>query len=123
MVAALSKCFDGVQKVVFCLFVAIDYRLPRILREMRVFDNELVQVVPQEISARVASVPVEHSEETALGPVLNVLLGGRLHDVEHDAHTVLVVVSDDPLVRIRCVTHCKSVFTHAALRWLPTRQV
>lgn len=118
-----SSCevFYCVKKVVFCFLVAVDNCLPWVLWEKRVFDNELVKVVSQEVSAGVASMAVKHPEEAALGPVLNVLLAWRLHYVQNDTYPVFIVVSDYPLVGVCGITHNATVFTYAAFCWLPSR--
>lgn len=123
VVTTLCECFNSVEEIVLCLLISIDYGLTRILWELDILDNELMQVVSQEVSAGVAAVPIEDSEEAALGPVLDIFLGRRLHDVQDDADPVLVVVSDNALIRVRGVSHYESVFAHTALRRLPARQV
>lgn len=123
MVPALGECFDGVKEIVLGLLVPIDDCLPRILRKLCVLNNELVQVVTQEVSACIATMPVEDAKEAALGPIFNILLGRRLHDIEDDADAILVIVSYNALVGVGGVTHDEAVLTHTALRWLPARQV
>ena len=103
MLPSLSKGLDRVQKVCLRLFIPVDDRLSRVLRKLLVFYDELMQVVSKEVGAGVASVSVEDSEETALGPVFYVFLRGRLHDVKDDADSILVVVSNNTLVGVGCV--------------------
>lgn len=119
----LSKGIDRIKEVVLSLLVAIDDGLPWVGRELSIFDDELMQVVSEEVGTGVSTVAVENSEETALRPLLYVLLVRRLHDVEHDTDSVLVVVSDDALVRVGCVAHYEAILTNRALGGLPTRQV
>lgn len=118
-----SEVLDGVEEILLCLLVAIDDGLPWIGRKVTVFDDELVQVVPQEVCACVATVAVENAEEGALGPVFDVLFAWRLHDVEDDADSVLVVVSDDALVGVRCVADDWAVLTNTALGGFPLRKI
>lgn len=66
---------------------------------------------------------VEHTEEAALGPVLNIFLGRWLHYVKDNADPILVVVSDDALIRVRSVTHDETILAHTTLGRLPARQV
>ena len=82
-----------------------------------------MEVVSQEVCTSIASMAVEHSEKAALGPVLDVLLRGRLHDVQYDTHSVLVVVSDDTLVGVRSVTDDVAVLPHATLSGLPAGEI
>lgn len=123
VVPALGECFDGVEEIVLRLLVAIDYCLPRILWELGILNNELVQVVTQKVCASVSAVAVEDAKEAALWPIFDVLLRRRLHDVEDDTHAVLVVVPDDALVCVGRVAHDESVLAYAALGRLPARQI
>jgi len=121
--AARREGLDGVQEVGLCLLVAVEDGLAGVLREGGVLDDELVEVVAQEIGAGVATVAVEDAKEAALGPVGHVLLGRWLHDVEHDADAVFVVVADDALVGVRCVADDVAVLAHATFGGLPAGQV
>jgi hypothetical protein len=121
--SSLSKGFNSVKEVVLSLFVSIDDGLPRILRELHVFDNELVQVITQEVSARVTSVPIEDTEETALWPVFDILFCGRLHDIEDNTYPVLIVVPDNSLIRVSRIPHNKAVLPNTALCRFPTGQI
>jgi hypothetical protein len=97
---SLRKRLHSIKEVDFCLFVAVDDGLSWVSRKLSILDDELMQIISQEVSARISSVAIKYTKEAALWPVLNVFLGRRLHDIEHDADSVLVVVSDDSLVRI-----------------------
>ena len=121
--STLCECFDCIKEVVFCLLIPIDNGLSGVLRELHIFDDELVQIVSQKVSACVAPVAVEDAEEAALGPVLDILLGGWLHDVKNNADAVLVVVPDDSLICVRGVPHDEAILTNAALGRLPAWQV
>lgn len=123
VVAVLSERIDRVQEVCLGLLVAVEDGLARVRREFRILDNELVQIVTQEVGACVAAVAIEHAEEAALGPVLDVLFVGRLHDVEDDAHAVLIIITNNALISVRGVTHNESVLAHTALGRLPAGQV
>lgn len=57
--------------------------------------DEGMQIVPQEIRAFHATMPVEHPEIRRLLPVSNVL---RLREVQYDGHSVLVVLAHWSLV-------------------------
>jgi hypothetical protein len=123
MLPPLCKRLNRVQEIALRLFVPIDNGLPWILWKNCILYDELMQVVPQEVCAGVASVPIEDTKETTLGPVCDILLGWRLHDIEDDGHTVLVVVTDDTLVRVGSISHYVTVFANAAFCRLPAREV
>mmetsp|Transcript_41369 Transcript_41369/g.63058 ORF Transcript_41369/g.63058 Transcript_41369/m.63058 type:complete len:216 (-) Transcript_41369:3213-3860(-) len=56
--------------------------LDRILREIIILYNELMEVVPKEISTDCSSMPIINSEERALRPLLVlIVLRLRLHDI------------------------------------------
>lgn len=65
--------------------------------EAVLLDDEVVQLVPEEFRASVSSVPIVHTKETALGPLL-ILPVSWLRDIQNDRHSVLVVVSDETLI-------------------------
>ena len=74
--------------------------LLRVSWEVDGSDNELVEVVLEIVSASVASMTIIHSEERAFGPCLNLLLALGLDDIEDDGNPVLVVITDNPLIRV-----------------------
>lgn len=115
----LSKCFNCVKEIVLRLLVPIDYGLPRILRKLHIFDYELMQIIPKEVCAGVATMTIENAKEAALRPVFYVLLGRWLHDVQHNADTVLVVVPNDSLICVGSVAHDEAILAHTALGRLP----
>lgn len=119
----LSKCINSVQKVGLGLLVTVYDSLSRVLRELTVFDDELMQIVSQEVGASVATVTVKNAKEAAFRPFLNVFLDRRLHDVQDNADSVLVVVSNDALVGIRSIAHDETIFADTTFGGLPTRQV
>ena len=55
------------------------------------------------------TMAVKDGEEGALGPAIALFLRRLLH-IEHDRHSVLVVVSDNALVGIGCIGLHHSVF-------------
>merc|ERR1712166_813963 len=109
MLPSLRKRLHGIKEVHLCLFVAVDDGLSWVCRKLSILDDELMQIISQEISARISSMPIKYTKEAALWPVLNVFLGWRLHNIEHDADSVLVVVSDDSLVCIGSVPNYATV--------------
>ena len=123
MLSSLRKRLHGVKEVDFCLFIAVDDGLSWVCRKLSILDDELMQIISQEVSARISSVAIKYTKEAALWPVLNVFLGRRLHDIEHDADSVLVVVSDDSLVRIGSVPNYATIFSDTAFSGLPAGKI
>lgn len=120
---ALRERLHSIEEIIFSFFVPIDDRLPWVLRKLCVLDNELVQVVAEEVRTGISSVAIENTKEAALRPILDILLRRWLHDVEHNADPVLVVVPYDALIRVGRVPHDETVLAHTALGRLPARQV
>ena len=82
-----------------------------------------MQVISQEVGAGISTVAIEYTKETALRPVFDILFGWRLHDIQYNTDSVLIVVSDDALVCVCSIAHYDPVFPNAAFCWLPTREV
>lgn len=80
----------------------------RIFREAGFLDNVVVEMVSQELSARGTTMAIVNAEKGAFGPFF-VFPVVRLDDVEDDTHSVFVVVPDQTLVSIGCVTSHHSV--------------
>lgn len=123
MLPPRREALNRIQEVVFSLLVAIENSLSGIFGKLLVLDDELMQVVSQEVGTGVATVTVKDAEEGALWPMLNVLLLRWLHDVQDDAYSVFVVVTDDALVGVGCIPHNTSIFSDTALSGLPSWQV
>ena len=123
MLPSLSKRLHGVEEVDFCLFVAVNDSLSWVRRELSILDDELMQIISEKVSACISTMSIKYTKEAALWPVFDVLLGGRLHDIEHDADSVLVVVSDDSLVRIRSVPNYAAILSNTAFGWLPAWKI
>ena len=62
------------------VFESVDYCLFRILGELGVSNDKLVQIISKEIGAGIASVAIEHSEKRTFGPIVAGFVV-RLHDV------------------------------------------
>lgn len=123
VVAVLGERVHGVEEVGLRFLVTVYDGLTRVIRELAVFDDELMQVVSEEVGAGVATVAVKDPEEAAFGPFFDVLLDRRLHDVQDDTDAVLVVVANDALVGVSRIAHDETIFAYAALRWLPAGQI
>ena len=88
--------------------------------EALLLDHVVVQVVSEKFGTRTAAMAIVDAEERASRPsfVLPVLW---LHDVEDDADAVLVVVADEALIRIGCVSTHYPVALIAAFSGLVVR--
>ena len=113
------EVFNCVKEVLFSFLVAVDDGLSWACWKGSLLYNELVQVISEEISTCVATVSIKDSEEAALWPILDILLGLRLHDIEDDADPVFVVVSDDALVCVGSIADDMTGLPDAALGWFP----
>ncbi len=79
------------------------------MREFCISYNKLVQVVPQEVRTRVASMAVENSKELNFGPPLTLLVRWFLN-VEHNRNSVFIVLSNYALVCISPIGLDYSIF-------------
>jgi len=84
-----------------------------------------MQIVSQVISTVAPTMPIEHPKEADLGPLHSWghLFVPRLQNIQDNAHSVFVVVTDDPLVRIGCIRLYVAAFLLARLCWLVVFQV
>lgn len=123
MLSSCSKWLNSIKKVVFSLLVPIYYCLSWILWELLVFDDELMKVISQEISTGIPAMSIKHAEEWTFWPVLSILLGWWLHDVQDNWDSVFVVVSNYTLIRVCSVAYNRSILSNRALCWLPRREV
>ena len=89
----------------------------RVLGEVIVSDNQLVELVPQEIRARSPSMAIVYREEGAPGPLFH-LLELRLDDVQNNGHSVFIIVPDDTLMRVGSVATDDSVLLASELGWV-----
>ena len=81
----------------------------RILRELGVSDDKVVQIVTQEVCTCMAPVSVEDCKECTFRPSFAFLLR-RLLDVEDYRDPVFVVFTDETLVCVRGVGLDNAVF-------------
>jgi hypothetical protein len=65
-------------------------------------DYQLMQLVPEVVSTGGTPVAVVDPEEGAPGPVGG-LLEFRLNDIQNDRYSILIVISYDSLMCVRCV--------------------
>lgn len=120
---SLSKCLDCIEEVSFCFLVTVNNGLFWILRKDLVFNYELMQVVSEEVSTSVTSMTIENTKEAAFGPVYNIFFGGWLHDIQNYTDSILVVISNDSLISVSCISHNVTIFAYTTFRWLPARQI
>mgnify|MGYP006889576092 CR=1 FL=1 len=66
---------------------------------------------------------IEYSEETTFWPVFNILFVLRLHNVENNAHSILIIISNDSLVSVGSVTHNHTIFPDTTFCGFPAGQV
>ena len=123
MLPSLRKCRYCVQKVSFSFLVTVNNGLLWILWEDLVFNNELMQVVSEEVSTSITSMTIEDPKETTFGPIDNILFGGWLHDIQNYTDPIFVVISNNSLISISCISHNMTIFAYTAFRRLPTRQI
>jgi len=92
---------DEAQEITFTFSEAFSNGFNWILRKLLVLHHEVVEVISQVVCTGRATVAVEYPEETYLRPFnIEVLFVLGLQNVQNYGHTVLVVVSNDALVRI-----------------------
>lgn len=116
----LSLC--ELQEQLLSLFEAIFDRLDRLLREVLVLDDELVEVVPEEVGTDMTTVSIVDPEEGAFWPLLpRKLFRLRLHNVEDDGYSIFVIIPDDSLVCIGAVSCHDPVSLRRILCWLVVR--
>ena len=92
--------------------------LRRVFGEARLVDDDQVQLILEEVGALRAAVTIIDGEVAALGPDRHVLPRRGPRHVQDDAHTILVVVSLDALVRVGRVRRDQPVRFRGELRRL-----
>ena len=123
MVSSLRKCFNSIQEIIFSFFVPVDNCLTRVLWELCIFNNELMEIVPKEIGTRISTMTVKYSEKATFRPVFNIFLSWWLHDIKNDTHSIFIIISNDSLICICCISHDESILSDTAFSWFPARQI
>ena len=119
VLGSLLGHLDEADEAALALFEASNDRLLRELGEVLILHDEIVQVVSEVVSAGSSAVTIKHSEEADLRPLdVRVLLALGLQDVQDDGHPVLVVVTNDALVRVRGVGLDRPTLLLRGLCWL-----
>jgi hypothetical protein len=62
-----------------------------------------MQIVSQEISTRIPTMTVKYTKEGTFGPVI-AFFAGRLHNVENNCYTVLVIIAHNALVGVGTIS-------------------
>ena len=74
MLTALGECFHRVQEIILSFLVTIYDGLSWVLRECRILDYELMEIVSQKVGTGIASMAIKDAEEAALWPIVDILL-------------------------------------------------
>ena len=78
-----------------------------------------MQVVSEVVSAGSSPVTIKHSEEANLRPLdVQVLLALGFQDVQDDGHPILVIVTNNALVRVGGIGFDRTTLLLRGLRWL-----
>ena len=69
-----------------------------------------MQVVSEEVSANGTAVSIINSKEGAFRPLLTlVILRFRFHNIQNDCDPILIIITDDALIRIRAIARNQAV--------------
>jgi len=83
----------------------------RELGEIFILYNEVVQIVTQVVGTGGSTMAIEHSKKAYLRPFdRQVLLRFGFEDIKYNRYTVFVVIANDSLVSVGCVTFNHSTF-------------
>ena len=119
VLGSLLGHFDEADEAALALFEASNDRLLRELGEVLILDDEIMQVVSEVVSAGSSPVTIKHSEEANLRPLdVQVLLTLGFQDVEDDGHPILVIVTNNALVRVGGIGFDRTTLLLRGLRWL-----
>jgi len=108
------------QKFALSLHECSLQRLFRIRWKRSIFNDQLVQLVPQKISTLRASMPIIDRKKTTARPHIN-FLKLRLNDVQYNTDSIFIVVAHHALVSIRCIGGNNSIFLAGELGWVVLR--
>ena len=81
-----------------------------------------MEIVSEEVSARMASMSIKYGEEGTLGPPFALFLRWLLH-VQHDRHSVFIVVSYYTLVSIGSICFHDAILLDRELGGLEVGQL
>lgn len=116
---------NQMNKVAFAFLESRDDAFLRMQGELLILDDKVVQIVAQVVRAGSPSVSIEDAKEANLGPFDTrwQLLVLWLEDVENDADSVLIVLSNDALVCVGGVGFDVPAFLLRSFRRLVILQV
>ena len=93
--------FNEVEEAALTLFETSHDRFIWKLWEVLVLHDEVMKIIAQVVGTGCSTMAIEDSEETDLRPFnVQVCFTLWLEDVENDRDSVLIVLSDDALVRV-----------------------
>jgi hypothetical protein len=104
-----------VQKGVLSLSKGTLDCFPWIVREIRVLDDELVQLISEIVRTCRPTMPIIDSEEGALWPLFILRAIGRLHYVEDYGYPVFIVSPNDALMCINSIASNAAMSTDGTL--------
>ena len=96
--------------------------LLRILGEVVVSHDQLMQLISEEIGTSCASMAVINSEEGASWPVFN-LLELRLDNIQNNRDSIFVIIPDNTLMCICSITANNTVLLASEFRWMVRRNI
>jgi len=105
------------QESLLGLLEALNNCLFRITREAILFDHKVVQLVPQELSALLATMPVVYAKEAAFWPVF-IFSVVWLCDIKDDGDPILIIVPDQTLICDGRISPNNAIALDGTLRWL-----
>jgi hypothetical protein len=73
-----------------------------------------MQIVSQEISTGIPTMTVKYTKESAFRPIIT-FFARWLHNVKNDGDSILIVVSDYPLVSICSITRNNAILSNGTL--------
>jgi hypothetical protein len=76
-----------------------------------------MQVIPQKVSSAGSSMSIIHCEETASWPVIHIF-ELWLSDIENNAHSIFIVISEHTLIGIRSVSFNNPIIFRAVASFL-----
>jgi hypothetical protein len=81
-----------------------------------------MQIISQEVCTCVSTVTIKNGKKRALWPSVTFFLL-RLLNVEHNTNSIFIIISNDPLVSIGCISFNHSVLFDRVLGALEVGQL
>ena len=89
----------------------------RILWEVFISDNKLMELVSKIICASCSTMPVIYGKEGASWPFFN-LFKFRFDDIQNNRNTIFIIISNDTLMGVGWITTDDSVLFASKLGWM-----